>query len=267
MLTLLSIPSNIVALIAIVSLLIARLHRRTGLVLIVISSALLVLAALGPIGNVLLTPLEERFPIGKFPSGNIQGIIVLGGSYDTVSHGYISTIVLKEDTEPMAVIPELASRYPGAKIIFSGGTDDPSERDEASIVKDYFISFGIAPGRIVTEGKSQTTHENAQFTANLLHPEPSSRWLLVTSGYHMPRSVGAFRKAGFHVIAFPVGLRTHGWHDMWRPESEAADNLRRMDIAVHEWVGLLYYKLKGYSDDWFAAPADAQGAGLSSAKN
>jgi uncharacterized SAM-binding protein YcdF (DUF218 family) len=69
----------------------------------------------------------------------------------------------------------------------------------------------------------------------------------------MPRAMGAFRKAGFNVSAFPAGLRTHGWRDMWKPEAVATDNLRRVDIALHEWSGLVDYKLKGYSD-WFAAP-------------
>jgi uncharacterized SAM-binding protein YcdF (DUF218 family) len=201
----------------------------------------------------LLTPLEQRFPDGQYPTQNINGIIVLGGSYDTESHSYLSTIVLGEDTEPLAVMVDLARRYPKAKIIFSGGSPQDTE-NEAKIVKRYFISFGIAPDRILTEGQSQTTAENARFTADLLHPAPPSRWLLVTSGYHMPRAVGAFRKAGFDVIAFPAGLRTHGWRDMWRPESTATDNLRRVDIGVHEWVGLLHYKLKGYSSEWFPGP-------------
>src|SRR6478672_4779860 len=116
----------------------------------------------------LLTPLEQRFPEQVYPA-NIQGIIVLGGSYDTVGHGYMSSIVLQEDTEPLAVMVDLARRYPEAKIIFSGGTTSsvrgPSEAD---IVKGYFVSFGIAPDRILTEGESQTTEENARFTDALV---------------------------------------------------------------------------------------------------
>jgi len=73
----------------------------------------------------------------------------------------------------------------------------------------------------------------------------------------MPRAMGAFRKAGFNVSAFPAGLRTHGWRYMWKPEAIAEDNLRRVDIALHEWIGLIDYKLKGYSDQWFAAPTDS----------
>ena len=41
---------------------------------------------------------------------------------------------------------------------------------------------------------------------------------------------------------------------MWKPETIAADNLRRVDVALHEWIGLIEYKLKGYSDQWFPAP-------------
>jgi uncharacterized SAM-binding protein YcdF (DUF218 family) len=249
------VPSNLLALVAVLGFVLLTLRLRVAASIAAFSLAAIVVAALSPLGNMLLTPLEQRFPDGQYPTENIEGIIVLGGSYDTESHSYLSTIVLREDTEPLAVMVDLARRYPKAKIIFSGGSEDPKDIvSEAKTVKGYFISFGIAPDRILTEERSQTTAENARFTADLLHPAPRSRWLLVTSGYHMPRAVGAFRKAGFDVIAFPAGLRTHGWRDMWRPENTATDNLRRVDIGVHEWVGLLDYKLKGYSSEWFPAP-------------
>jgi uncharacterized SAM-binding protein YcdF (DUF218 family) len=253
----LSVPSNLLVLSAIVSFAVLVFHRRAGAILAILSLAAFAISTLSPLGNMLLTPLEQRFTEGVYPA-NIQGIIVLGGSYDTVSHGYMSTIVLQEDTEPLAVMVDLAHRYPTTKIIFSGGTaPDVRGPSEADIVKDYFVSFGIAPNRILTESQSQTTEENARFTARLLRPTPSSHWLLVTSAYQMPRAMGAFRKAGFDVTAFPVGFRTHGWGDMWKPEAIAEDNLRRVDIALHEWIGLIDYKLKGYSDQWFAAPTDS----------
>jgi uncharacterized SAM-binding protein YcdF (DUF218 family) len=243
------VPSNLIALAPLIGGLLFMLNRRAGVIVGCLSVALVVVTALGPIGNLLLTPLEQCYADGNYPKENIEGIIVLGGSYDTVSHGYLSTIVLEEDTEPMAVVPDLARRYPQAKIIFSGGTgSNAGPINEALIVKGFFISFGIAPERIVVEDRSQTTRENAQFTANLIRPSLLSRWLLVTSAYHMPRAMGTFRKAGFNVLAFPVGFRTHGWREMWWPDPEAADNWRRLDIAAHEWIGLSYYKLRGYSD-------------------
>jgi uncharacterized SAM-binding protein YcdF (DUF218 family) len=257
----LSVPSNFIACLSLVGLVLLLIFRSRSAALVLVSGAVaLCIAALSPLGNVLLTPLEQRFPEMQYPDRGIDGIIVLGGSYDTISHAYMSTIVLEEDSEPMAVMVDLARRYPKARIIFSGGTDPsyPGPR-EASIVKQYFVSFGIPAERISIEERSQTTKENAQFTADLIHPTPSSLWLLVTSAFHMPRAVGAFRKAGFNVIAFPAGARTHGWHNMWWPEDTATDNLRRVDIAVHEWLGLVVYRIRGYSSDWFPGPVPRLG--------
>jgi uncharacterized SAM-binding protein YcdF (DUF218 family) len=253
----LAVPSNVIASVAVLGLLLVVLRRRVaGSVAVKFAAGAVALATLSPLGNLLLTPLEQRFPSLPFKSEiAIDGIIVLGGSYDTVSHPYLSTIFLREDTGPMAAVPGLAQEYPKARIIISGGTESlTSGPSEAAIVKKYFVSFGIAADRILIEEQSQTTAENARFSARLVHPEPDSRWLLVTSAYHMPRAAGAFRKAGFNVIACPAGWRTHGWHDLWRPSATATDNLRRVDVAVHEWLGLLFYRLSGYSDEWFAGP-------------
>ena len=150
----------------------------------------------------LLAPLEQRFPEALYPA-RVKGIIVLGGSYDEIRHPYLSNIVLEEDTEPLALVVDLARRYPDAKIIVSGGSNFAHHTSEASIMQDYFGSFGIDPSRIVTEDRSLTTAEHAQFTADLLHPSTSSGWLLLTYGHLMPRAVGAFRKAGFDIFAFP----------------------------------------------------------------
>lgn len=250
-----AVPSNVIASLAVLGLVLIVFRRPTGAIVAAVASVALVAAALTPLGNMLLTPLEQRFPAMRFPDDGIDGIIVLGGSYDSQSTAYLSTILLEEDTEPMAVMADLARRYPRARIIFSGGTDPSSPGpSEAAFAKQYFVSFGIAADRISIEGRSLTTAENARFTANLIHPSPQSRWLLVTSAYHMPRSMGTFRRAGFNVIAFSVGFRTHGWRDLWWPATTATGNLRRVDIAIHEWLGLLVYRLLGYSDEWFAGP-------------
>jgi uncharacterized SAM-binding protein YcdF (DUF218 family) len=250
------VPSNTIAAFAGLGLVLVLLRRRSGPVVSGIALAVLVTATLSPVGNMLFTPLEQRFPYLEYPDQPIDGIIILGGSYDTVSHSYQSEIVLQEDTEPVSVVPDLARRYPTAKIIFSGGSTETAtpRPSEAAIVRQVFISWGIPAERILTEEQSQTTSENARFTARLLHPTPQSRWLLVTSAYHMPRSMGAFRKAGFNVLAFPAGPRTHGWHEFWWPSHTAADNLRRVDLAIHEWLGLVAYRLNGYTDTWFPGP-------------
>jgi uncharacterized SAM-binding protein YcdF (DUF218 family) len=251
-------PSNLLALGAVFGLALLFLRPRSGRIVISFSVVAIAIAALSPLGNMMLAPLEQRFPEALYPARDgVEGIIVPGGSYDEIRHPYLSNIVLEEDTEPLALVVDLARRYPEAKIIVTGGSTYEHHTGEASIMKDYFASFGIDPTRIVPEDQSLSTAQHAQFTADLLHPSPSSRWLLLTYGHLMPRAVGAFRKAGFDVFAFPIHLRTGGWNEMWKPDGTASENLRKLDMAAYEWLALVYYKLKGYSDEFFPGPTDS----------
>ena len=91
-----SVPSNFIACLSLVGLVLLLIFRSRSAVLVLVSGAVaLCVAALSPLGNVLLTPLEQRFPGMQYPDRGIDGIIVLGGSYDTISHGYMSTIILR----------------------------------------------------------------------------------------------------------------------------------------------------------------------------
>jgi uncharacterized SAM-binding protein YcdF (DUF218 family) len=249
-----AVPTNIISCLALLGLGLMILRRPAGKAISILALGAFLIAGLSPLGNMLLTPLEQRFPGMKYPEGQISGIIILGGSYDTQIRSYLSTVVLGEDTEPMAIVASLARRYPKAKIIFSGGSALLTEAivpTEAAMAKEFFISFGVDASRIIIEDQSRNTEENAQFTLRLVHPTPQSLWLLVTSAYHMPRAVGTFRRAGFNVIAFPAGWRTHGWRDFFWSEASVTENLRRVDVATREWEGLAVYRILGYSTDWF----------------
>jgi uncharacterized SAM-binding protein YcdF (DUF218 family) len=247
-----AIPTNVIACVALVGLALAILRRPAGKIISLLALVTFLIAGLSPLGNMLLTPLEQRFPGMKYPDEPLGGIIILGGSYDTQIRSYLSTITLGEDTEPMVIVASLARRYPNAKIVFSGGSDTLTPGpSEAAVARQLFVSFGIDSNRILIEDQSRNTEENARFTLRTIDPAPQSKWILVTSAYHMPRAIGTFRQAGFNVIAFPAGWRTHGWRDFFRPEPSVTENLRRVDIATREWVGLIIYKLLGYTDLWF----------------
>jgi uncharacterized SAM-binding protein YcdF (DUF218 family) len=105
------------------------------------------------------------------------------------------------------------------------------------------------------ERRSRNTVENAQFSKALVAPKDGERWLLVTSAFHMPRSVGLFRKAGFAVEPYPVDWRVGGRGDLLSFTNIAADGLGRTDLGVREWVGLIAYWATGKIDDLFPAPA------------
>ncbi len=259
-----ALPSNLVISLGLVGVvLLATRFSRAGRGLVVASLLLLAIFGLSPIGNTLIVPLEDRFPRWTGAGGDPDGIVVLGGAVTPEVSAARGEIALNEAAERMTVIAGLASHYPKAKIIFSGGNASLFDREntEAEFALRLFESFGISRGRVLAEDRSRNTIENAAFTKALALPKPGERWLLVTSAYHMPRAIGVFRRAGFPVEAFPVDWRTRGLADVVLPFNSVGDGLRRTDTAVHEWIGLFVYWLTGKSSELFPGPVRAPARG------
>jgi uncharacterized SAM-binding protein YcdF (DUF218 family) len=256
-----AVPSNFLLAIGLLGVvLLCTRFRRLASWLVVTSLVLMALAGLSPLGNVLLLPLEQRFPPWDASQdatrGPPAGIVVLGGAISPGISLARGVVALNEAAERITVTAELARRYPNARIIFSGGTsalifDAPVE---APIAVKEFEALGIAHERITAEEQSRNTIENAVFSRLLADPKPGERWLLVTSAFHMPRAIAAFRAAGFPVEAYPVDWRTRGPIDASRPFTSFTDGLARTDLAMHEWVGLLAYRLGGQTSELFPAP-------------
>jgi uncharacterized SAM-binding protein YcdF (DUF218 family) len=221
-------------------------------------ASILILATLGflPIGNALIIPLEERFPPWNPAQGAPDGMVVLGGAISPDVSEAREGIAFNEAAERVTSIAELALRYPKARIIFAGGRSASAKNAprEAPFALRAFESFGIARERIFLEERSRNTVENALFSKQVAQPKPGEHWLLVTSAYHMPRAIGAFRKAGFAVEAYPVDWRTRGIRDAVLPTGGLIDGLARLDTAAHEWVGLFAYWLSGRSSELFPGP-------------
>ena len=113
----------------------------------------------------------------------------------------------------------------------------------------FLIELGVARERILIEDASRSTAENAEQAQAAAGA--GGKWLLVTSAFHMPRAVGAFRAAGLDVIPAPTDWR----HDVspGRP-LRAAERLEIVDIAAKEWIGLLAYRVAGRTDALFPGP-------------
>jgi uncharacterized SAM-binding protein YcdF (DUF218 family) len=250
-------PSNFLMTLGIVGvvLLCTRL-RRLASWLVVTSLVLLAIAGWSPLGNVLMLPLEQRFPPWDPSHGAPDGIVVLGGAISPDVSRTRDVVALDEAAERITAAVELARRYPQARIIFSGGSGSllADEPPEAPFAVQEFEALGIAHDRITAEEQSRNTVENAVFSRLIANPQPGERWLLVTSAYHMPRAMAVFRAAGFAVEAYPVDWRTRGPVDATKPFPTLGDGLRRTDTAVREWVGLLAYRLTGKTTELFPAP-------------
>src|SRR4029453_12987176 len=143
-------PSNVAILFGMLGLLLLPTRlARAGQGLAFLSLIVLAILGLSPVGNVLMVPLENRFPAWDAARGAPDGIIVLGGVIDASSPG--NQIMLNEGAERLAVVPDLARRYPNARILFSGGSgaliDDGSA--EARAAARLLEGFGISRDRVL----------------------------------------------------------------------------------------------------------------------
>ncbi len=161
---------------------------------------LVVVAAFSPAGRLLLYPLESRFPPWDAGQRAPDGIIVLGGSIDADVSLARDTPVVRRSPDRIIAAAALARQYPNARVVFTGGSPRlVSDARRPITPPRSSTSLGVDKSRLIMERQSRNTHENAEFTKALVAPKPGERWVLVTSAFHMPRSIGLFRKAGFPV--------------------------------------------------------------------
>lgn len=228
--------------------------RAWGRALSTLGALALLLMGFTPLGYMLAAPLEARFPEPPRDMPAPDGIIVLGGAADAELSADKNWPVLSEAAERLTTPIALMREYPNARLVFTGGSATPGSRPEAEAVRRFWREAGVDKGDVLYEDRSRSTLENAVFARERVQPKPGERWLLVTSALHMPRAMGVFRKAGFPAIAFPVDYRTQG--DIGRLElpGGATGALSLVDAAVHEWAGLVAYRLTGKTDALFPAP-------------
>ena len=245
---------SIILLLAGLALLAVR-WRRTAAALFVTAAFWLVLCVWTSFGALLVTPLENRFPRPPFPD-TVTGIVVLGGGFEgginLVRGGY----ELNSGGDRYVEAAALARRYPDARIVISGGSGALmlEGEDDASTSVRLFEALGVARERLVLEGKSRNTYENAVFTKELVTPQSDETWLLVTSAFHMPRSMALFRKAEFPVTAWPVDYRTSGREGIAFFTDNPVDSLQTATLGIREWIGLIAYWLSGRIDEPFPSP-------------
>jgi uncharacterized SAM-binding protein YcdF (DUF218 family) len=250
-------PTNALVLIAMLGVALLVVGRnRAGRWLAGFGALGLLAGGLLPIGSILLRPLEDRFP-QVADAGRVDGVIILGGAIGA-TRGMAS---LNDNAARMTETVALARRHPTARIAFTGGDASlmmAADTTEAGAAAAFLESLGVARERLILEDKSRNTRENAQFLKPLIHRGAGERWLLVTSAYHMPRSVGVFRAAGHDVIPYPVDFATRGdWRDIIRINRSFSHGLARLDLAVKEWIGLIAYRIAGYTPSLLPGPEAA----------
>ena len=236
----------------IVALLLAALalwrFRRTARWLLVSTLAILYFASIPATAEWLIESLQRRFDAIAPDSSQTRGagaIVVLGAGRYPDAPEYGGDTVSRLALERLRYAAALHRRT-GLPILVTGGATMGEPVPEAKLMQQTLVTeFGIEA--VWAEQRSRTTAENARFSADALAQRGVYRVLLVTHALHMARAEGVFRRAGLDVVPAPTGF--HRPHPMdrgataWLPRIDA---LRRTNQALHEYLGMLWYYLRGF---------------------
>ncbi len=205
-------------------------------------AALIYLLSICPVADGLTGPLEKAYQIPLKISGDV--IVVLGGGVysgvnDLSGRGFPAEASLSRLLTALRL-----HRVTAAPIIFSGGRAFAGQDAEATVAKRILMDLGMPADRIITEDQSRDTMDNARFVKEICTEGKWRQPILVTSAWHMERSLRAFKKAGLEVTPFPADFRVapqpvYGWTGFL----PGASSLARSTFALKEYLGILFYQL------------------------
>lgn len=207
-------------------------------------AAALLLVLAGLLAVPLARNLEDRYPRPAWPA-HVDGILVLGSGFDTALFRARGAPATNEGIWRLEAGFAAARRYPGARLVFSGGSGalGGAPFSEAETARMVLAEMGQDPKQLTLEARSRNTYENILFSKEIVKPKPGEVWLLATAAMHMPRAMAISRKLDWPMTPWPSDYLTapSGGGDFL----SFAGNLSYIDYVVHEWIGLLAYKLTG----------------------
>ena len=174
--------------------------------------------------------LESRYVPPKQPAGDV--IVMLGGGAlpdvpDVSGEGALcaypaNRLLTVIRLQKMLDIP----------VLLSGGQVYKDTGNEAQIARRMLTSLGVPEDKVLIEPNSINTNENAKFSIDLMRKQGLSQPILVTSAFHMNRSVLAFSKQGMEVLPYPTDYQVGRKHELhYMKLSPQADALQ-MNVTV-----------------------------------
>lgn len=193
-----------------------------------------------PVADALLRPLEKGLSIPADPTGDVIVVLCAGTNNerpDPLGRGGPS-----ERTLARLVVGARLHRSLGLPVLASGRGNGFDQRAATRIVKRYMMDLGVPADRIIVENRSRNTAENAASSAKLCRAEGFKKPILVTSASHLKRAKGYFNSEGLDVLMFPSSFETwDGKRYTWK--SFLPGTYSRASMALHEYLGLVYYRL------------------------
>jgi uncharacterized SAM-binding protein YcdF (DUF218 family) len=219
-----------------------RRRQQGGRILFVLAGILTVSIGCGPLPALVLKSLEAGYADASVHSWQPSAaIVVLGGGLEQVADTRtveVPALVYGRIVKALELYLQCKRNGKACIVIVSGGDPYKLGASEAKVYGEVLVKVGVDPADLVLEGRSLNTWQNAQFCAAWLQTHPQEQVVLVTSGLHLRRGILYF--SHFGIRALPVRADHVG--AMLGP-LPLAYNFLLMDLALHEYVGLLRYQV------------------------
>lgn len=221
-------------------------RQRAGKILASVGICFLALLSLKPISNSLLAPLENQYnpnaTVEYQHPYSVKYVVVLAGGLTSSTSDSITSLLNDASLARLIEGIRIYRENPGSKLILSGGSGEVHS-PEAKVMADVAKAIGVDKEDIMIESDSKDTKDQVRFIKSMVGDSP---FLLVTSASHMPRSMAMFKKLGMNPAPAPAkylvtkkkGLSIYTF-------CPSATSLRKSEIAFHEYIGILWAKLRG----------------------
>ncbi len=223
----------------------ARLARGLG----VLGFGVLYAFSTEAVSSALMRATEAGAVTTFRPDVTYDAVIVLGGGLDPAATEVSGRPEYSAAPERILRGFELLREGRAHKLLISGGSLDPRPEAvvEADVLSRQLQAWGIPAERIVTEGRSRNTRENAVESERIIREQGWRTLLLITSAAHMPRAAGCFAAVGLRPDTLPVDLRaptTPVKRMSWLPR---AGQLSQSTEALRELAGRVVYGRRGWT--------------------
>jgi uncharacterized SAM-binding protein YcdF (DUF218 family) len=234
------LPPGILLLLFLAGMLLVRKRFRSYLLILLL---LVYALSIEPTKDLLLLPLENSYRVPEWNTiPHVDAIVVLGGGSLDNAPDIDGQGMLSSDSLARVVTAYRLHMRLGKPIIASGGAS-PGRKPESEIARDVLQKLGMKQELILTETESKDTAENALFVSSICRSKGWSRILLVTSAYHMRRSLMLFGKHFSDIVPCPTDYKTSRARYDYLSFLPDASKMADIVLAMREYLGLTYYKI------------------------
>lgn len=236
-------PPSIFILILLAALLLIRKYKRKAVLLITLDILLIYFLSIEPVKNMVLAPLETYAPpVTKEAAKDADIIVILGGGTLENSPEEGENGSLTGDSFKRALYGLYLAEQYRLPVLYSGGTlFEGQSKGEAEIAMKLLSKYNKTGIKLMKETMSRTTYENAAYVKEKFNP---GKVILVTSAYHIKRSLYIFKRAGVECVPAPTDYKIDSCNfniTSWLPKSSEMDCIYK---GLKEHVGLLFYMIK-----------------------